>query len=108
MQTVGCRPLNPAYFQVIFDLLDAVELAQSFLRHLLLIVRVDRSVEHNSALLRFEAELAVHEKGALLQSRVDQMIERRRVGHNVLFVCAEEMAGSWVGQQLHRHARRFR
>jgi hypothetical protein len=50
--------LHPIHFQVILDMVDSLESPQSFLRHLLLIIRADRSPQDDSAFLRLEAEIA--------------------------------------------------
>src|SRR5665213_2146403 len=60
-----CSGLQPGDFQVVFDLLDAVDPAKNFLRHLFVVIRADRAAEHHASLLGLEAQIARLEVGAL-------------------------------------------
>src|SRR5262245_4004438 len=63
--------LGPQNFQAILDLLDAFDLADGFLGHLLLKVRADRALEDDTAALGLEPEGAAVDIGVRLDGLID-------------------------------------
>ena len=61
--------LAPMHLQVIFNLFHAVDLAQSFLGHLLLIIRGDGASQNDPSLASFEPQLLPSQVRAALQRR---------------------------------------
>jgi len=68
--------LGPENFQAIFDVLDAFDLANGFLSHLLLEVRADRALEDDAAALGFEPQGAAVDVGVGLDGLVNAVGER--------------------------------
>ena len=65
----------PRHFQVVLDVVDALQSAQRFLRHLLLVKGRHRPAQHDAALRGFEAELAVRQIRTLLQGVLHAVVQ---------------------------------
>ena len=68
--------LGPQHFQAIFDLLDAFDLADGFLSHLLLEVRFDRALQDDPVALGFEPQGAAIDVRIGLDGLIDAGSER--------------------------------
>src|SRR2546428_2318181 len=67
--------LRPQNFQAVVDLLDALDLADRFLGHLLLKVRLDGALQHHATALGFKPQRATIDVGAGLDGLIDARSE---------------------------------
>lgn len=88
--------LPPVDFESILDSADAVDPAQDFLRHLLVVVRADGPSEHDIPFLGLEPHSAAREMGTLIQSLSDQFVENRFVAQR--FGGQRGRGHNWIGR----------